>query len=140
MTQQSSSNVFAQVTKIYIHTKTCILIFQEHYSYSPQTRTNQSYLSMGEYVKKTIIYPYAGILLINKCNKLLVCEITQLNLKSIFQNERSQPQKVIYCRVNLCDSLINAKTTYKQRTVQWLQEVRRRKKNLTTKRATQGHF
>lgn len=95
---------------------------------------------MGECVKKTIIHPYAGILLINKCNKLLVCEITQLNLKSIFQNERSQPQKVIYCMINLCDSLINAKTTYKQRIVQWLQEVRRRKKNLTTKRAAQENF
>lgn len=94
---------------------------------------------MGECIKKTIIHLDTGILLINKCNKLLVCEITQLNLKSIFQNERSQPQKVIYCMINLCDSLINAKTTYKQRTVQWLQEVRR-KKNLTTKQAAQGNF
>lgn len=84
-----------QVVK-YLHTKVYIsCIHGSHKMLWTQMSINW-YLD-----KQNVLYPFNGILLAIKRNKVLIHNIPWINLKNSKLSEKSQTQKVIYYRIPL---------------------------------------
>lgn len=60
--------------------------------------------------KQDVAYPYSGILLAIKKNKLLIYATTRINHERIILNERSQLQRNIYCMIPLKRNVQNTNT------------------------------
>jgi len=61
--------------------------------------------------RQNVVYPYSGILFINRKNKLLVHASTYVNLKNILLIERMPPQEITYSMTDLYEISRKGKST-----------------------------